>query len=286
MVQISISENERNSGQLNSENVALAKEALRKDGIVVLKEVINLDHIAALREKMFADIDALTKRKDVPFNWNAGNLQQDPPPNPPYLFRDVLANDFAIQVSHSILGDGMFNAFYSGNTALPSESRQPVHADTGHLWQNQEFVHPAYGLVVNVPVVDMGPENGSTEVWPGTHQDPAVSIQDGFIEISEERLAHWRAISPPVQPVVNAGSIVIRDIRMWHAGMPNRTQTPRPMIAMIHYVSWWPTGKIKLHESAEDLLKHPMLRQHAEYTQEEVDHISNPGGHAYDASEV
>ena len=180
----------------------------------------------------------------------------------------------------------MYNSFYSGNTALPSESRQPVHADIGHLWQNQEHAHPAYALVVNVPVVDMGPENGSTEVWPGTHLDQGVSIQDGFIEISEEKLANRRAISPPVQPIVRAGSMVIRDIRMWHAGMPNRTQTPRPMIAMIHYVSWWPSSPLKLHKSAEELLKHPLLRQHAEYIEGDIDHIKSPGGFAFAESEA
>jgi len=129
--------------------------------------------------------------------------------------------------------------------------------------------------------VDMGPENGSTEIWPGSHNDPSVSILDGFIEIPESKLAEWRAKSPPVQPEVRAGSVVIRDIRMWHAGMPNRTQNPRPMMAMIHYVSWWPTGKIKLHRAAEELLKHPVLRQHVEYIDEEIDHISAPGGYAY-----
>jgi len=37
------------------------------------------------------------------------------------------------------------------------------------------------------------------------------------------------------------GGILIRDLRLWHAGMPNQTEQPRPMIAMIHYARWMQT---------------------------------------------
>ncbi len=207
-------------------------------------------------------------------------MQQDPPPFPPYLFRDVLANDIVIQVTESILGAGMINGFYSGNTALPSTSRQPVHADTGQLWPGQQHVHPAFGLVVNVGLVDMSPENGSTEIWPGTHLDPTVAIQSGDIVVSKEEVEARRKISPPFQPTVNQGSVIIRDLRLWHAGMPNHTQTPRPMLAMIHFVSWWRTEPFRLHPSAETLLAHPRLRQHAAYTEDLADYASGPSASA------
>jgi len=274
---------ERAAGQLDAEHLRQAVRALLDDGVVVLEGVVDLAHIEALRAKMFDDLAKFQARPDAPYNWNKGNIQQDPPRDIEYLFRDVLVNDFAIQVTKEVLGKGMKNSFYSGNTALPSEERQPVHADIGHLWPNQEHVHPPYGIVVNVPVVDMGPENGSTEIWPGTHKDPSVVIQNGQIEASEEAMAQWRAVHPPLQPVVKAGSIVIRDIRMWHAGMPNRTQTPRPMIAMIHYVSWWPQGdKIQFPKAAEALLAHPDLETWAEYVDTEIDYVGSSHGYAGD----
>jgi hypothetical protein len=61
-----------------------------------------------------------------------------------------------------------------------------------------------------------------------------------------------REVSPPFQPVVPrgmytssiialqstltvwfVGSIILRDLRLWHAGMPNRTDNPRVMLAQI-----------------------------------------------------
>ena len=113
-----------------------------------------------------------------------------------------------------------------------------------------------------------------------------MTLQSGTIEASEESLTKWRAIAPPIQPNIKAGSILLRDVRLWHAGMPNRTQIPRPMIAMIHYVSWWPSGTFKLHASAEVLLKHPVLRQHAEFVADDIDHLAGPSGHAFESETV
>ncbi len=256
-----------------------AKQALEQDGILIVEDVIDLEHIHILRERVLADLDKYVNRPDASFNWNRGNIQQAPPPFPPFLFRDILAIDFVIQITKSILGAGMMNAFYSGNTAMPSESRQPVHADLGQLWPAQQNPHPAYGLVVNIGLVGMSPKNGSTEVWPGTHLDPSVVFEDGDIEVSPEHLEARRAVSLPLQADVAQGSAVIRDIRLWHAGMPNRTLEPRPVLAMIHYVNWWPTDKFVLHASAESLLTHPDLRQHATYKDGAIDYVGGAAGH-------
>jgi len=269
-------------GELDAGRLATAVQALKEEGIVVLHDVVNVEHLAVLRERVLADVEKFINRPNAPFNWNRGNVQQDPPPFPPFLFRDVLANDLVIQVTKQLLGAGMYNGFYSGNTATPSDQRQPVHADTGQLWPNLEAAHPPYALVVNVGLVDMSPENGSTEIWPGTHVDPTIVAQDGDIKVPSDVLAARRAIAPPYQPTVPLGSVVIRDIRLWHAGMPNRTAIPRPMLAMIHYVSWWNAPPIRLDRSAEALLQHADLRQHATYTDEAIDYVAAPAGFEFE----
>jgi hypothetical protein len=285
LVSIPVSQGEKDAGQLRPEHFERAVQALKVDGIVVLENIIDPKHVETLRERVFADIDLLLARKDRPFNWNSGNLQQNPPPFRPYLFRDVLVNDLVIQVTHAILGNGLKNSFYSGNTAIKSTDRQPVHADIGQLWPNLDVATPPYGIVINVPLVNFRPENGSTEVWPGTHLDTAISIQDGFIEIPADRLEARRAIRPPLQPSVDIGSVVIRDVRMWHAGMPNTTDTPRPMIAMIHTVAWWHgEAPLAFPLGSEDVFRHPVLHTNAVFVEEDrLDHISAPSAYSYAA---
>lgn len=277
---IRLSPKERAQGKLDAEQVERAVQAIERDGVVVLEDVVPLPIIETLRDKLLEDVQKLIARTDGPFNWVRGNVQQDPPPFPPYLFREVMVNEYAIQVTHAILGNGLKNGLYSGNTAMPSEERQPVHADLGQLWPRQKTAHPPYALVVNLPLVDMGPENGSTEIWPGTHLDTSVTMSDGDIKVSVEAQEARRAVCPPLQPEVKAGSILIRDIRMWHAGMPNRTDRPRPMIAHVHHVSWWPTGAIKFVKGSEPFLEHPVLHTHAEFL-DAVDHISAPQSYEF-----
>lgn len=285
MLALDITREEIASGQMKPEHREAAVAALRRDGIVVLNDVIDTAHLDILRPKMLADAELLRNRKGAPFNFNANNLQQDPPPFPPYLFRDILLNAMVIAVTQGVLGRGLKNNFYSGNTALPGGQRQPVHVDMGQLWPDQEVAHPAFGLVVNVPVVDMSQENGSTEVWPGTHRDTTVCVQniekDADIRIPDALLEQRRQIAPPFQPTVRGGSVVIRDMRLWHAGMPNFTDTPRPMIALIHWVNWWPTGNpLRFPKGTEAFFQNSELTTCAEFVEGEIDYIHAP--HAYD----
>jgi ectoine hydroxylase-related dioxygenase (phytanoyl-CoA dioxygenase family) len=280
MVSIQVSAEEVGSGRLAEEHLQAAVSAMRADGFVVLENVIDLEHLDVLREKMLADVALFTAREDAPYNFNTSNVQQDPPPFPPYLFRDVLLNEMVIAVTRELLGPGVKNGYYSGNTALKSTQRQPVHVDTGQLWTGLEVASPAYACVVNVPVVDMSPVNGSTELWPGTHLDPTVSVHDD-IKVPEAAVEQRRAVTPPIQPTTARGSVLIRDIRLWHAGRPNQTDEPRPMIAMIHSCRWWRVGKLlAFPKGTEAFFKHPRLKTCARFVDGPIDYVHAPA--AYD----
>jgi ectoine hydroxylase-related dioxygenase (phytanoyl-CoA dioxygenase family) len=110
--------------------------------------------------------------------------------------------------------------------------RQPVHSDA-------DFKHPShpFALVVNVPLVTMRPENGSTEVWLGTHSATNIEDQEGAHgqrasgRIKASLLESRRKVAPPLQAVIPKGSVIVRDLRLWHAGMPNYSDEVRVMLA-------------------------------------------------------
>lgn len=118
-------------------------------------------------------------------------------------------------------------------TAETPPMSQPVHSDA-------DFVHPVhpFAYVINVPLITMTPENGSTEMWLGTHTDTNLHVQDGLHgerasgRIKQHELEKRRAIRPPCQPVVPKGALVVRDLRLWHAGIGNQTDIVRVMLAM------------------------------------------------------
>lgn len=272
--------NDERDGKPAPDKIESAVNAVKEDGFVALTNAVHPDHVATLLERTLADLAAILARPDAPFNFNAGNVQQDPPPFAPFLFKDVLLNETAIAVSKAVLGTGVKNAFYSGNTALPNDTRQPVHPDVAQLWPNLAQATPPFGLVVNIPLVAVSPENGSTELWPGTHLDTQFHIAQGSLRVPADVLDKRRAVAPPVQPSVPAGSLVIRDIRLWHAGMPNFTQTPRPMIAMIHWISWWTEGKIVFPKGAGNFFQHHDLKTVADFVDGEIDYLHH--NDAYD----
>lgn len=163
-----------------------------------------------------------------------------------YWNSDIIINALATQVTTSVLGPKPRLSFVSGNSALPSSPdsedamSQPVHSDA-------DFSHPEcpFALVVNVPLVGMTKANGSTEVWLGSHKDVSLASQEGAHgerasgRIRSECLAERRQERPPTQPIVKKGSIIIRDLRLWHAGKPNFTDKTRVMLAMIHFAPWF-----------------------------------------------
>jgi hypothetical protein len=274
MLALDITPTEVQSGQMMPDHLDAAVQAIRNDGFVILNDVIDLAHIALLRDRMLEDLQAILARTDTPFNWNTTNVQQDPPPFPPYLFRDVLFNDMAIAVTKAILGAGLRNTYYSGNTALPGDFKQPVHPDMSQLWVNLTVAPPPHALIVNVPVVNMRAENGSTELWPGTHLDTRMNVQRGAIEVPEEWVETRRAEVPPIQPSVRMGSLLIRDPRLWHRGMPNHTDAPRPMIAMIHVIKWWQQSPVRFPKGTESFFEHPDLVTNAAFV-DDLDHIQH-----------
>ncbi|HYE06755.1 MAG TPA: phytanoyl-CoA dioxygenase family protein [Planctomycetota bacterium] len=226
------------NGAAQSAGVELAAQALTEDGVVIIQGVVDRRHVQMLRERMLEDLDGLSGDPDPPVQFAHGHLQQDPPPFDPYLFDDILQPPAVIAVTTAVLGGEARNALYSGNTNLPGSLPQPIHVDWGQLWAGLGVAHRACSLVVNVPLVDMHRDNGSTELWPGSHQDTLMSIRSDSTQVPTWAVAARRLRRPPLQPEVSAGSILLRDMRLWRRGMPNRTTRPRPMLAMIHHASW------------------------------------------------
>ena len=180
----------------------------------------------------------------------------------------------SIQIASAVLGPRPRWTFCSGNTAMPPHpttppQRQPVHSDA-------DFVHPdhPFALVINVPLIIMTPHNGSTELWLGTHTFPTTAqvgeqSEHFFGCIREDCVNERRRVRPPVQPTVKKGSLVIRDLRLWHAGMPNRSEEVRVMLAMVHFAGWY-RNRMRL-EFCKDV--EPVLREKVSGLEVPVDYV-------------
>ena len=83
-----------------------------------------------------------------------------------------------------------------------------------------------------------------------------------------------REIAPPVRGNAKKGSVLIRDIRLWHRGVPNPSDRPRHMIAMIHNIRWLQRSKpLRYLKGGEAAFENSELDHNAEFTDEPIDYL-------------
>lgn len=70
-------------------------------------------------------------------------------------------------------------------------------------------------------LIEADKTNGSTEVWLGTHRDTTLAdhLAADTGAIKPELLDKRRNVRPPIQPRIPKGGMIIRDLRLWHAGV-------------------------------------------------------------------
>ncbi|KAK5094470.1 hypothetical protein LTR70_004094 [Exophiala xenobiotica] len=271
----------RQAARPSLEYIAEAVSFLHKDGIIILENVIDTAHIDHLNSILTPEALEIANNPRHHFNFgkHTWNMDQAPPPTRELMYKDIWANSFAAAVLAAILGPRPVIHYANGNTALQAspDGRQPVHSDC-------EFDHPVYynfACVINVNLVDTSPENGATEFWPGTHHvstpecHETLPGNERILHVKSQYVEQRRKHSPPVQPCTKRGSIIIRDLRLWHAGMPNLTKIPRIMLAFVAQPAWFQgKSKVLLPASVRSLVESwsDELQFAAEWVEGEVDH--------------
>ncbi|KAJ4387448.1 hypothetical protein N0V93_008040 [Gnomoniopsis smithogilvyi] len=260
---ITPTDKERRAGVYLPRNLHRVLGALHQDGLVVLRDVIEKDHIDSLNTVMSEDAERRLQDPTQAFNHNSKSnfLQRPPLTDAALLYEDVYFNSFLLQVANAYLGQKPIWNWLTANTAVANTAgiRQPEHKDSA-------YDHPKcpYYFIANVPLCDFTVENGATEFWLGSHVNTTVEDQqtapgDGPYSnkmykagehipwIHEDAKRAQRAIRPPIQPEALRGDIMIRDLRTWHAGMPNNSDCHRIMLGLGYQSPFHPNYKQRLH---------------------------------------
>ncbi|MCC7261587.1 MAG: phytanoyl-CoA dioxygenase family protein [Candidatus Latescibacteria bacterium] len=223
---------ERRKGKLSAIHLQWALRTLRDTGLVILERALPEDWIAAIRAACDRDVKSYLKdpalRKQFLVDAK-GHIGMPPKQQSPYMDALAIANPFATQILDQMMGPEYFCTYYNTNITWPGSAVQALHRDTHLLFPELNVALPPHTVVVNIMLVDFTLANGATEVWPGSHlivdrpEDQGVPL--------EERA---RAL-PSLRTVAPAGSLVVRDLRMWHRGMPNQTDLIRTMLAIVYF---------------------------------------------------
>ncbi|KAK6064066.1 phytanoyl-dioxygenase family protein [Seiridium cupressi] len=253
---------ERIASAYSSRNLQRILSALHQDGLVVLKKVVDVEHIDAMNQVMCEQAEKNMANPDQIYNHNVRSnfLQRPPVDQAAHLHEDIYFNKFLLQVANAYLGHKPIWNWLTSNVALAKTSgiRQPVHKDS-------IFAHPQYPyyFIANIPLCDFSVANGATEFWLGSHATTSVHDQslsaatdaegdlskpgDRTCFIAADALEERRRLRPPVQPSVQRGDIMIRGIRLWHAGMPNESNEHRVMLGLGYQSPTHPNYRMRCH---------------------------------------
>jgi len=198
---------------------------VQEAGWCVLPGLVPAALLEALRRR-FGEL--LAAQQAAPTNRGPARYQMYLPWEPPFSDPGLWAAPRALAVVRAVFAEEPALVYLASDTPLPGSDFQRVHADTRVLFPETALAPPAYGLVLNVPLVDCSEANGSLEFWPGTHLTPPPPD----VETAAAGLPSRRAN-------LAAGDGLLRDLRMWHRGTPNRSTAPRPHLALVYVRPWY-----------------------------------------------
>ena len=170
------------------------------------------------------------------------------PREAPWITRELMSNPLLEQIAATLLGPGTFLAFCNGNTCMPGSGRQGLHSDSqwcaqlplalplhaaGSITHNrcarrtwtteadaraagQPWPHRPTQLVFQFGPREIREEDGATEVYPGTHNDPRWAEGAPIPETESGRRATGHS---PIRLTIPAGAVALREMRMWHQGV-------------------------------------------------------------------
>jgi hypothetical protein len=193
---------------------AQIKRTFADEGYVVLRGVVSKAQVASVARNLAGEFEAWKKGKES-FQGGglmSGHLNCYPGEHARGVLGE-LRDSGTLDLAQELFPTGPRATRVGCNFNLPGSVAQHYHMDGIFL---ESF------LVVNVAVVDTTIENGAIDVIPRTHKR--------FYRYWE--FAAGRVYRGTTRLPMSAGDVLIRTSTLWHRGMPNKTTTARPMLAV------------------------------------------------------
>jgi len=229
------------SGKLNEETLAEAVMQLNLNGFVVFEKAIPDDLVDAMNERFLQILEKNLKENPEATELNmhtfrTNRIRMDLPFEAPFIDPRVINSDFVVPIVQQILGEDCRSFYLSVDAPMKGSQYQAVHGDYFPFFPESTQTMPPVSLVFNVALVDVTEENGPMDAWPGTHRSPEYMFKElGALEAAAKHIQPTKMIMPK-------GSIILRDVRMWHRGTPSYSEQIRPNLAIIYARSWYDGG--------------------------------------------
>lgn len=199
---------------ISARDIERCRAVFDRDGCIVFRGVVATEPLRALGDSLTATYEAMVAQNQL-FEGGgtySGHLNCFPGEASRFVW-DQLEAAGITGLARALRPDLADDIRVTMNFNLPGSVAQHYHSDGLYL---EEF------LICNIAVVDTDVVNGALDVLPGTHQR--------FYRFWEYATRRKYLLSTRIP--VRAGDVILRRSTMWHRGMPNHTDRPRPMMAI------------------------------------------------------
>ena len=194
-------------------DVERLKQAYAEDGYLVFPNLVSREQLARLHERLAQEFET-QKRSGGLFAGGgliSGHLNCFPGESARFAY-DALQRHGIVDLVKTLFPKATRMPNVGCNFNLPHSVAQHYHADRNFL---------DYFMIANVAVVDTTIQNGAIDMIPGSHKK--------FYPYW--RFAMERAYRGSTRIEMKQGDVLVRTSNVWHRGMPNFTDVPRPMLA-------------------------------------------------------
>ena len=191
--------------------IALCRERFERDGYLVFEDVVDGAALSALTQELTTQWQKEVASGAMFTGGGnlSGHLNCFPGAGSRFVF-EALESRGIFEVVQALSAVKLGKPNIGCNLNLPGSSPQNLHVDG---YATSPF------LIVNVAAVDTDLRNGAMEIARGSQC---------------RNYKYWEIALQPSQRQrvpMRQGSVVLRISTLWHRGMPNHSERPRPMLA-------------------------------------------------------
>ena len=211
-------------------------QRLQSDGYLILPSLLPAARVRAIREALAPWLQGDKPGRNDFEGFRSERVYALLAKSP--VFAELVAHELVLAVCDAVLGPNfMLSACLAINTH-PGETVQPLHFDDS--FYRVPRPRPAYGVSAFWTIDDFTPDNGPTEIIPGSHlwgEDAPVgtALQTVFAQGGVSDPENHPDLQPVIMP---AGSLMIAMGTLWHRGGANRSAASRLLITPQYCVAW------------------------------------------------
>lgn len=196
--------------------VSQPRVSLDNRGFAILKEFCSSAELTKLRDSIRGLEDQEGENAGSEFKREPGCIRLANLANKGKAFLDLIDAPKIMPFVRQVLGDQIKLSSINSRTSLPQNDAQPLHADMGAVPDEMGF------WVCNVIWLldDFTLDNGALRVVPGSHRWNRLPTGNDLTAAHPDEVI----LTAP------AGSVIVINAHVWHAGLANRSSNSRTAI--------------------------------------------------------